>query len=183
MTDPSQMADLEQMSPEERETYFAQMSPEEKKAYSAAMEAKAREVLAEDSELEAAANHLEECIDKFEELNEEILPAQSKGIIIPNAEQRIYTAQSRLAEGLDKLTAAMKASDNRGAIGVAMQMHSIGVQYFQGIYFGIQYSAIQLKCQGDRPFQRLLHQGYKMVERAQQSAVAGNAPKPGIITP
>lgn len=152
------------------------MTPEEQ-------EARARSILAQDPELEAATNKLEECIDKFEELNEEILPAQAKGIIIPNAEKRIYSAQSNLAEALDKLILALKNSDNQDAIGVAMQMHSIGVQYFQGVYFGIQYSAIQVKCQGDRPFQRLLHQAYKMMERAQQSPIAASTPSKRIIAP
>jgi hypothetical protein len=127
-------------------------------------DAAARATLAQDPALEAATNELEKCILKFDELQREILPKQQKGIIIPNVEELIYATQKNLAEAIDGVVVAMRNSDNQDAVAVAMTVHTIGVQYFQGVFFGICYTEIMTSYEGDRPFQRLLN---RMLQRAQ----------------
>lgn len=136
----------------------------------------ALEILARDPKVDTAAKNLDRCIDEFIELQQEILPQQEKGLVIPNVEERIFSSQSKLADCIDALVSAMKECEDMEVIQVAMGVHSVGVQYFQGVFFGIHYSRMAIAKKGDRIFARLLHSAYAQLNKTRQQ-------KSGLVIP
>lgn len=138
----------------------SQMTPDE-------VHNQAMKTLSKDPDLLKAANALQSAVNAIDELNNEMLPMQQKGMVIPNLEQRVHAAQQALARNIDELIIAMRKSNAPDAVQVAMQVHSLGVSYFQGVFFGVHYARTNLVAQGDRTFQRMFHQAYQLLQRTQ----------------
>lgn len=139
-------------------------------------QARLRAILERDPAVKAGVNMIEDAVGAIDALRDEILPQQAKGLEVPDAQKRTLAVQQQLARAIDTINKAMQGCDDDEAVQIAMSVQSVGVQYFQGIFFSIHWSRVVYAHDGDRTFQRLLDGAYKLLERTRQR-------KAGVIQP
>jgi hypothetical protein len=136
------------------------------------------QVLARSPKVASAVHNLDKAIDHLEQIQQELLPKQQKGLHVPGIQEQIYNAQSNLARRLDELIQAANTCTDQEVMGIAMAVNQAGVAYMQGILFGIHYSRMLVTYEGDQPFQRLLIEANTLLDRAHKKK--GNG---GLIIP
>jgi len=134
-------------------------------------QARLRSILDRDPAVKAGVNMVENAIHALDALQAELLPQQEKNLEVPDAAQRTLKTQTQLAIAIDTVNKAMQHCKDQEVIQLGLGVQSVGVQYFQGIFFSIHYSRVVYSHQGDRTFQRLLDTAYKLFERSRQQKV------------
>ncbi len=127
-----------------------------------------REILEREPAIAMAVTSLEEAIEALDQIQQEVLPQQEKGLQIPNLEHKLHTAQTKIATALDTLVASARTCEDPEIMGIAMGFNQAGVAYMQGILYGVHYSRMMVAHHGNRTNERLLHEAYALLQRAQQ---------------
>lgn len=129
-------------------------------------EEQVNKILEQEPEVFRASLRLNKAIDEYLQTQQFIITQREKGLVVPNLEQRTHTAQRNLAMTIDQLTVALEGAENIQVKQIAIGVLQHGLMYFQGIFTSIHYTRMLMQQDSSRPYERLLHEAYALMERA-----------------
>lgn len=142
------------------------MSEENAQAEAQAQAAEVEAILQKDPEVHRCCLALQKSMQDYEETQRYILSQRQQGLVVPNLEQRTHAVQRNIAVALDNLAMAGEAAEDPQIKQIAIQVQQGGLMYFQSFIATIHYSRMMMLHADGKPYERMLHEAYALLERA-----------------
>ncbi len=123
-------------------------------------------ILQKDPEVHRTCLALQKALEDYEETQRYILNQRQKGLVVPNFEERTHAVQRNVAVALDNLAMAGEACEDPQVQQIAIGVQQSGLMYFQSFITTIHYSRMMMTHADGKPYERMLHEAYALLERA-----------------
>lgn len=125
-------------------------------------------ILKKDPEVHQAVMNLQKALEDYEQTQAYILGQSQKGLTVPNLEQRAHAVQRNIAVAMDRLAMSGEACEDAQVQHIAIGVQQGAMMYFQSFFTTIHYSRMMMAHPDGKPYERLLHEAYALLERSVQ---------------